>query len=85
MWLLFDFYLEFELCTKKIVCKFYYLTTLSSPLTNCLLFVELLFCKQQSVGISFDHNGCDVGIKHHSPFSKSITFLLPFEYLVAQP
>ena len=84
MWLLFDFYLNFELCTKNIVCKCYYLTILNSLLISHLFFVELVICKQQSVGTSFDQNGWDVGIKHSLLFSKSNNFLSPFEYLVAQ-
>ena len=84
MWLLFDFYLKFELWTKKIVCKFYYLTVLNGPVISRLFFVELLVCKLQSFGISFDQNCWDVAIKHRLPFSKSINFLSPIEYLVAQ-
>ena len=57
MLLLFAFYLKFELCTKKIISKFYYLTILNGPLINCLFFFELLVCKRQSAGIHFDQNG----------------------------
>ena len=61
------------------------LTNLIGPLIAFRCFVEFLVCSLQFLRRSFGQNGLDVGIRHFSPFSKLISSLSPFEYLVAHP